>query len=144
MTTKSDNKNDLFAGCFPARFDEQVAEEGVWVEIHDTNHKWHGDFRCALFDKHAPHFKVKVDRLMRLNKKLQNKVMDEAAFTQVFVEVAVLDWKLPNGLPFSKDAALAFFADPRAEYVAVKVIEKASDPLNFLPDPEAVEEPTKN
>lgn len=121
----------------PTRFDASVADEGVWFGIHDENDNHWGDFKCAMFDGDSRRIKLLQDRLKKKYAKdiRTGKVDHDALAREVFLEAILQDWRGVKAggkdVPYSKEAAAAYFALPTTKYALTALLEYSQDVRNF-------------
>lgn len=127
---------------FPKRFDNDIAEDGIWFEVVDENGNEWGAFKCQLIDKTTQRWKNAVARVVRERQRGNSKV--EHTNADLFVEMSLLDWRLKDGngkaVAFSKDEAKDYFRQPEAEFVLEQLNARASDVTNYQPEGD----PSKN
>lgn len=123
---------------FPTRFDTAIADEGIWFEVVDElDNEW-GSFKCVLLDRGIPRYQHAVERLRR--KHNGKRKVSEDFKAELFVELALVDWKLKNAagkdIPFTKESALSYFSNPRATFALDYLSALVEDVRNFQADEE--------
>lgn len=124
----------------PTRFDEEQAREGVWFEVEDEHDQLWGEFKLAYLDGDAPDvkklrtkLKAKYAKDIRLGKLDQDKVAME-----IFLSYVLLDWrKVKAGgkaVPFSKEAAEAYFEMPQVKSFAWPVLLQYAGDVRWYND----------
>lgn len=141
----------------PTRFDDTIAESGIWIDAVDTLGRQYGKFRCALIDKHTPRWKLTLARMEKeqslINKRnaiLRQKGLPVEKSTEnfaavLFVELSLMDWEgvyKEDGTEaeFNKKDALQFFLMDETQFILEQLYEAASNIENFQPFDESLEE----
>jgi len=122
----------------PERYNETIADEGVWFSVYDENNRLWGEFKCALYDTDSRRMKKAQEALkVKYAKEIRTKSADaEVLGTELFLDAILLDWKL-NGkdgkaIKFSKEAASAYFAQkPVAKFVLPALLEYSQEVRNY-------------
>lgn len=138
------------------RYDRKIANEGREIYITDENGTYWGTFTVALVDPLTPKVQIAVEKLKRKYNALKGKSagVPESIQAEVFVELALLDWKdvgdwRPEAaddamMPFSKEKALEFFTlcetdeatgekDYLTAWLLARLSREAEDIGNFQP-----------
>lgn len=133
---------------FPARYDDTLADEGVWTSVIDEVGNDYGRFKLSLFDELTPRYRSTLERLQRKYPPKNGKpnatymaMTEDQKLILTFVELAMSDWEIKDekgkAIPFSKEAAKEYFADPRALFVLRELSSFARDVRNFQPEEQA-------
>lgn len=123
------------------RYDDELAREGRDFDVYAENGKKMGTFDCAYYSFENSKVKLTQERVRRAYAKdLRVKGNDDPETNlkivrEVFIEAALLGWKdITAGgkeVPFSKEAAKAYFALPAHSYVFNELLRECMDPMNF-------------
>ena len=151
----------------PKRYDENMAEEGVWFEVFDENDNFYGSFKLRFLDNTTNKTHLEAKRLMRKYKidatgkgkrSDAEKAAEATKFARViFCEMILCGWKLPkdaNDLnpkesEYTVEDGIEYFEQAGTEHVMVTLNHFAEDPTNFIGTPTAdakaeVEDTVKN
>lgn len=143
------------------RFDRKMANEGREIYVTDENDTYWGTFRVALVDQTLPRYRIALERLQRKYQpngpKGKRADINETIAAELFVELALLDWKEvaewreeagtdlddDGFVKFSKARAVEFFSldetDEDGEvyypvaWVLSRLSREAEDLANFQP-----------
>jgi hypothetical protein len=132
----------------PERFDTTSAEEGRWFDVYGENHRYWGDFKCALLNNDSRKIKLAQDRLkvkyardLRLvsgddpAKDEQRTALFRKIALEVFLECVLLDWRGVTAggkdVPYTKANAAAYFSLDSTRYVLDRLLSECQDVLNF-------------
>lgn len=133
----------------PKRFDKDLAENGIWLDVYDENDNPWGSYLLAMFNMTSPYIKNKVSVWNRKNEQniKSKKLKDSDGIFRAFVDIALLDWsgtEVLNGgkpLPFSADTAFALLTHEDFAFLAETLLSYAGDVRNYKGvDPEADQE----
>lgn len=123
---------------YPARYDEAIADDGVWTTVIDENDAVWGRFKLALFDITTQRYKTTLTRLQRKYRNRKGEPASKDHMTvEIFVEMSLVDWEVTikgKAVPFSKEAAIAYLNDDRALFALKALSEFANDVRNFQPE----------
>lgn len=129
---------------FPKRYDAVVADAGVWFDIYDEVGGHYGEFKVRFADNSNAKFQLISTRLAKkFEVQRRTKVMsDEDFYSQVFIEYALIDWKITGedgeAIPFSVEDARDYFDNPEAKFVLNQLISQGLNVENYQPlSPEA-------
>lgn len=142
-----------FSFNVPSRVDNQLAETGVELNIVSNGIDF-GTYTVRYLDAHNPRDELTIKRIrQKYAGQLRRKELtpfDEARI--MFVEGMLLGWKgVKDGknkeVPFSVEAAHAFFSLIETRWILTDLINRAGDVETFAPvidDVEDVEAVEKN
>lgn len=136
---ESNTSPDVFDFVFPSRFDEAQANDGRWFAVVDENDVQWGRFKCTLIDSTVPRYKIALERLQRKYGGKSAKAKPGDDFTaELFIEMSLVDWDMKNSkgdvIPFSRQAAMAYFTNPRGAYALKQLLVDAENVANFQPE----------
>ena len=123
----------------PQPFDQQVADEGVDFEFFDKNKVHWGTFKCLYLDANSRKIKLAQDRIkQKYARELRLGTEDnEAIGLELFLDAILVAWsEVKDGkgkeVPYSKEAAEAYFANPTVRaFVLPYLLEAVQDYRNF-------------
>lgn len=125
---------------FVERYDAELADEGREFEVFAENGSLMGKFTTALYSQENRRVKLVTERVRRkhmkdLRLKPDDADLNERIAREIFVEAVLLGWSgitaKGKEVPFSKDAALAYFSHDKGKFVFGKLLGESMDPLNF-------------
>lgn len=123
----------------PNRYDQKLADEGVWFNIVENGKKF-GRFRCRYLDVYNPRTEVELSRIRHKYKVTgELDLMDETDQVRVtFCEAMLLDWQGVTAggkpVPFSVENAKAYFNQTSTRHVFAKLVNLSHDVTNYAED----------
>lgn len=134
--------------AIPKRYDEKIAQEGVWFEMATETGEEYGSFLCEFVDWLHPRTKAKKEKFQRMLKQRGNAKIDEFELTALMlVEMCLKDWKVRGAdgelIEYSKEVAMEYFSEVDTRYCLNLLADMAGDAKNFAADA-TVEEIEKN
>ena len=131
---------------FVERYDAELADEGREFDVYAENGSVMGKFTCALYSQENRRVKLVTERVRRkhmkdLRLKPDDNELNERIAREIFVEAVLLGWSgITSGgeeVPFSKEAALAYFSHEKGKFVFGKLLAESMDPLSFQAEDKA-------
>lgn len=125
---------------FVERYDAELADEGREFEVHAENGSLMGKFTTALYSQENRRVKLTTERVRRkhmkdLRLKPDDADLNERIAREIFIEAVLLGWSgitsKGKEVPYSKEAALAYFSHEKGKFVFGKLLSESMDPLNF-------------
>jgi hypothetical protein len=126
----------------PSRYNEELADEGVWFSVYDEDDRLWGKFKCAMYDADSRRFKQAFDRLKtKYAKEIRTKSTDaEKMGAELFLDAVLLDWEevTVGGKEFAftrANAELYFAHKPHLKFALPKLLEFSQDVRNYQAAP---------
>lgn len=126
-----------FNFSIPNRYSNDLADHGVWLDLAYEDGTEIGEFKLKFFDTSGG------QRAQLLQKRIQAKYAasalkkmkgDEFAKVLMLDEI-LIDWKIKDAkgkdVPYSREAAEAYFAHENAQWVLDQLAAFASDVRNY-------------
>jgi len=135
-----------FDFAIPERFNDDLAEQGVWFEIYAEKNQHFGDFKCIHANPESTKLKLAQERAQQRNQKglRTGAFKNDDLVLEIFLDVVLVDWRgvkdsKGKDVPYSKAAAKAYFSTKGTKYALQNLMVYAADPTNFdKADPEEV------